>query len=156
MENRDELLKEILAETLESFAFIFSEPADPTPPASIPYLWATIAFHSAQDKGCLTMAVPDPVCREMAANILGAEPAETDEQTAKDALKELSNVVLGSFTARHYGANVVCDLDAPEAEEAPRQALSELAKTPNTITLIVDDYPIWARIQTGGPDGSAN
>jgi len=84
---------------LERTAFLMAEPSenrhgDPLPPASC---FARIDYHGPQN-GEVVLAASDGFVRNLAAGLLGADPATVDAETCGiDALRELANIVAGSL-----------------------------------------------------------
>ena len=86
MNNDDHLLADVVAETLEQFAFLFVEPEAGTdvPARPVDYIQATIGFSGGGEQGTVTIAAPAVLCREMAGNILGQDNTEIDADVAAD------------------------------------------------------------------------
>ncbi len=141
MNNEDHLLADVVAETLEQFAFLFVEPeagtAVPSEPAS--YIQATIGFSGGGEKGLLILAASAVLCREMAGNILGLDPTEIDADVAADAIKELSNILVGSLTARRLGVGTQCSLDTPLAQTVGPAQIRDLLSRPGALRFHVED-----------------
>ena len=141
--NMDEhLLADVLSETLEQFAFLFGEPEDDAAIPSEPgeYIEAAIGFVGGGRRGRLRVAAPAVLCREMAGNILGMEEADVSEDAAMDAIKELSNVLIGSLTARRLGVNVSCSLDTPTARKVDVAHVEALAACSGALRFRVDEH----------------
>lgn len=147
MNQGNELLREVLSETLEGFAFLLAEPTGTVPYPSTLYLRGTITFHSIDHTEQLTIVAPEALCREMAANILGVEIEEIPVGAMEDALQELSNVVAGSYAARRFGTAEACDIDAPVSSRLTAAQASEFGRRPDVVALVVDDQPVIADIE---------
>ena len=141
MNNDDHLLADVVAETLEQFAFLFVEPEDgaavPAEPSE--YIQATIGFSGGGEKGILILAASAVLCREMAANILGLDHEEIEVDVATDAIKELSNILVGSLTARRLGVGTQCSLDTPLAQMVGPDQIRELLSRPGALLFHVDE-----------------
>lgn len=148
-----ELLETVMADTLEQFAFLFSETGeeDDILSRSDSYLQADIAFEGGGEKGLLRVAAPEELCREMAANILGLDDSEIPAEAAIDAIKELANVLVGSLTAQRFGTNVCCSLKTPSAHSVNSAQVKALAAAPGALLMnveekgvvaILDEYPL--------------
>lgn len=157
MNRENEVLHEVLTETLENFAFLFAESVDQesTWPAGVPCFLATLAFRGEGRQGELALAIPIALCREMAANILGIDQEEATDSTAEDAVKELANVVAGGFAARLCGRAAVFDLEAPEAERLSSEDMARVLHPPDAIAMHVDDYRIAAVVRVRAVSGGA-
>ena len=86
-----------------------------------------IGFTGGGMRALLSIAAPAALCREMAGNILGLDGSEVAEDAAMDAIKELANVLVGSFTVRRLGADVPCALDTPTARLVDPARMNALA-----------------------------
>ena len=141
MNNDDHLLADVVAETLEQFAFLFVEPEAGTTVPSEPtnYIQATIGFSGGGEKGTLILAASTVLCREMAGNILGLDHAEIEEDVATDAIKELSNILVGSLTVRRLGVGTQCSLDTPLARMVGPNQIRELLSRPGALLFHVDE-----------------
>ena len=146
MNRDDHLLAEVVAETLEQFAFLFGEPEDAAtgPPEPRDYIEARIGFAGGGERGTLRIAAPAALCREMAGNILGLDGSEVAEDAAMDAIKELANVLIGSLTARRLGLNVSCVLDTPTARVTDPGQVNALAACKGASCFRVDEHLIVA------------
>jgi hypothetical protein len=155
MNRENEVLHEVLTETLENFAFLFSESVDQESawPDGVPCMRATIAFRGEGHQGELALVIPVALCREMAANILGIDQEEATDSTADDAVKELTNVVAGGFAARNFGKSVVFDLGAPESEILSSDEVARGFLPPGAIAMQVDAYLISAVVSVRADAG---
>ncbi len=141
MNTEDHLLADVVAETLEQFAFLFveSEAGTGVPSQPADYLQAEINFSGGGEKGTLTLATSASLCREMACNILGLDDSEIESDVAADAIKELSNILVGSLTARRLGVGTQCALSTPVAQEVGPDQIRELLSRPGALRFRVDD-----------------
>ena len=154
MNGEGDLLADVVAETLEQFAFLFVEPeAGMTVPSQpVEYIQASIGFSGGGEKGTLTIAAPAVLCREMAGNILGQDNAEIEVDVAADAIKELSNILAGSLTARRLGVGTQCSLSPPVAQMRVPDQIRELLARPGALCFRVEEYLFVALLeeQTAG------
>jgi CheY-specific phosphatase CheX len=90
--------------------------------------------------GCMTLMVPLTMCRELAANVLGANPQDADvEEKALDALKETLNVVCGHVLTTLGDEDGIYDLGVPgETKAGPRQWRKQLESS-RCLGFLVDD-----------------
>ncbi len=129
-----ELLGEILGEVLQEAAFLFVEPAEEAPAWPDRVLVAEIAFESLRG-GTLRLLAPPAVGIELAANMLGADPADPEaEENGRAALSEILNMLGGTFVTRWFGTKVPSQLGLPSVRLAdPRgrraAACAALART---------------------------
>lgn len=142
MNPENELLAEVVAETLEQFAFLFGEPEEGArvPLDAAEYYEAHIGFHGGGESGALRIAAPAVLCREMAGNFLGLEGDEIPADAPEDAIKELANVLVGSFTARRLGVDVCCALDTPVARKMDAGQMNDLAAREGAQCFRVDEH----------------
>ena len=117
-----ELLGEILGEVLQEAAFLFVEPAEEAPAWPDRVLVAEIAFESLRG-GTLRLLAPPAVGIELAANMLGADPADPEaEENGRAALSEILNMLGGTFVTRWFGTKVPSQLGLPQALLASKPA----------------------------------
>ena len=142
MNPNEQLLAEVVAETLEQFTFLFVEPEGdtPAPTGSATYMEATIGFHGGGRRGTLRVAAPEVLCREMAGNILGLDETAVTEDVAMDAIKELANVLMGSVTARWLGVEVSCTLSPPTARLLSPDQMNALGASTGALCFRVDEH----------------
>ena len=149
MNEDNRLLAEVVAETLEQYAFLFGEPEEgaTVPPEPRDYIESAIGFTGGGERGLLYIAAPASLCREMAGNILGLDGSEVAEDAAMDAIKELANVLVGSFTVRRLGADVPCALDTPTARLVDPARMNALAAREGAACFRVDEHLVVAVLE---------
>lgn len=82
---------------LEKTAFLFAEPGAPEADAAdggLPAVAATVAF-TGSHHGAFSIAFPARLLPVLAVNVLGEDDAPDDE-TQRDALGELANIICGN------------------------------------------------------------
>jgi hypothetical protein len=153
MNQRNQLLTEVVLETLEHFVFLFAdvEEGAQVMPGAGDHLEATIDYHGGGEHGCLTIAAPVELCMEMAGNILGMDQSEMSPEAAFDAIKELANVIVGSITARGLGTDVSCVLDPPEARTIDSVQMNALASKEGSLCCRVDEHLFVALLDEHAP-----
>ncbi len=112
LEPTPELLTDILGQVLQESAFIFAEPEDEPPQWRGDVLTARIAFESTRGGSLRILTTPEGAA-EIAANMLGIDPGEEAEQSARPAFSELLNVLGGAFLTRYFGTAVPSQLGLP-------------------------------------------
>ena len=149
MNDEGRLLADVVAETLEQFAFLFVEPEEGTavPAQPADYIQATIGFSGGGEQGTVTIAAPVVLCREMAGNILGQDNGEIEADVAADAIKELSNILAGSWTARRLGVGTQCALSPPVARMLGPDQIRELLARPGALCFRVDEHLVVAALE---------
>ena len=138
----DHLLADVVAETLEQFAFLFGEPEEEGPVRVKPqrYIEASIGFSGGGEVGTLIVAASADLCREMAGNVLGLEGAEIPSDAPVDAIKELSNILVGSLTARKLGVGVSCALEPPLSRMLTADEMQALAGRAGALRFRIDEH----------------
>lgn len=134
-------LAAVVIEVLEQFALLFGDPEEHAPIPTHPreYIEAALSFAGKGEHGELRIAAPVNLCREMAANVLGADEQDVPQAAPSDALMELANIIVGSLTARRYGPQAICTLQAPTAREVDRAYIEKQAARDDTLCLSVDE-----------------
>lgn len=111
-----ELLADVLGTVLQDSAFIFAEPVEEVPEWPSPIYSAELAFESVRG-GVLRLSTPPRGAVEVAANMLGIDPADPEaESQSRSALAEVLNVVGGAFVTRFFGTKVPSQLGLPHTE----------------------------------------
>ncbi len=146
--DHSETLTRVFTEVLEQLAFMFVEPPDsdfaPAPPDPVS---ANMSFRGPFS-GIVTLAVPREMAPVLAANVLGLDPGdELGLQAARDALKELLNVICGNVLTAIAGDEPVFDLTVPDVEDFTAEAWDELADRPGTVYCIADEFPVLLNLE---------
>lgn len=140
-ESTESAVRQVFGEVLERFAFMFVEPPDEAVAAPAePMLAARMGFDGPL-RGTVALAVPAPLARELAANVLGVEP-DDGEAMPGDALKELLNVVVGNLLTALAGEAPVFDLTIPELVRFDASHWDALAGKQGSLVLLVDEQPV--------------
>ncbi|MEO5368165.1 MAG: chemotaxis protein CheX [Magnetococcus sp. WYHC-3] len=110
-EKQTDILRQVVAEVLERFAFSFVE--DEEPQFQEPeWLLADLAF-AGPVRGKVSLALSRKLASELGANILGVDTMAAPSDLAADAIKELTNIICGDLLYRLYGPQTVFDLRVP-------------------------------------------
>lgn len=148
--DHSETLTRVFTEVLEQLAFMFVELPDsdsdvaPAPPDPVS---ANMSFRGPFS-GTVILAVPREMAPVLAANVLGLDPDdELGLQAARDALKELLNVICGNVLTAIAGDEPVFDLTVPEVEDYSDEAWDELAARPGTVYCIADEFPVLLNLE---------
>lgn len=129
---------------LEKQAFLFADslPEKGFKARGDEYLAASLSFDGPSRGGAL-VAFPETLARELAANLLGAEPAdETSAEHAADALGEFLNVACGHLLTELFGTGPVFNLGAPRTFGFPSDVADLLARKSDVVAFEVDGAPI--------------
>ena len=151
VDNSDKL-NEVFCEVLEKLAFMFAEPASNSAlPCEVEKsVEASMSFTGAMQGKCLLM-VPEALCPEIAANILGLDSDdELATLRAQDALKELLNVTCGRILTALAGTEPVFDLTVPVIMEGGAQEWKALLDRGRAVGFLVDDSPVLLELSIAG------
>ncbi|MCA8958352.1 MAG: chemotaxis protein CheX [Planctomycetes bacterium] len=139
----------VLTRVFEEMAMLFAEPADPagaTPPVG-EVLEAKIRFQGAQ-RGELTIFVPTETVVEFAANTLGVDAGDIDDQEAVfDAAKELANVAAGQLLPEIAGVEQVFELTPPSARCIDAGEWAAFAARAGVAALLVEDAAVLIGVE---------
>ena len=131
----------VMAEVLETMAFMFADPCQNMElPEEIPdAIKASMEFCGEEGFGSISLTVPALMCMELASNILGMEPDDPNSQNkAEDALKELLNVITGRLATGIFGSKPVFTLSVPEVVIMDRDSWINGFNDPNTLKFSAD------------------
>lgn len=147
-------IKAAFCEVLNRQVFLF---ADPVPDGEFEagegtFQAATIRFRG-EVEGRITMALPDSMMREIAANFLGMD-ADDPFVAAKsgDACKELLNVACGHILTALKGDGPIFDLSIPELASVDAHKVADWAAGPDALPFDVDGSPVLLRVHWGSSD----
>ncbi len=143
-ENLPELLSNVFSDVVENLAFMFAEVPDEGefPEVNDPCVMAAMGFTGHQE-GTIAMAVPESMCTELAANVLGLEPDdEIVSRFPHDALKELLNVTCGNVLTAMAGEEPIFDLTVPETKTIDAAAWKAFRDQPDTVSVLLDENPV--------------
>ncbi len=142
------LLNQVFSQVAQELAFMFTEPAeDEVLPAVGPsFVLARMTF-TGPINGKLAIAVPEDMCPEIAANVLGVD-LDDDTMTVEpeDALKELLNVTCGNLLTAMAGEQPIFDLTVPAVQHLDTQAWQAMQNMSDTTLVLVDDSPVLLRL----------
>ena len=111
------LAAEVLAEALETMAFITAVPADPSADAPLSALMIRMPFRGPFS-GVVEMVAAPGLGALLASNLFGsdADPSTTDDR-AHDALKELLNITCGLLFRKLATPQAGFDIALPELSD---------------------------------------
>lgn len=139
------VLLEVLTEILEQFAFVFveEEPGPVEPPENDAPLLAEISFSSQRLSGKLVLAASQPLCLEVAQNVLGEDDqGSLPWNASRNALQEVVNIACGNILARLYGTQEMFELSVPTCKEISAERWRKLAQQEGTIQLSAEEEPL--------------
>lgn len=153
MRTDPDLVRQVCFEVFEQLAFMFGEEPEEDEPLPEPTggCVLTAMGFTGPSKGRLALAVPEDMCPEIAANVLGVDvDDELVAQNAHDALKEMLNVMCGRLLTTLAGEEPVFELTIPEVRVISEQAWQKIQATPGTLGVLVDDLPVLLRFEVTG------
>lgn len=148
-------LAQVVAQTLEEAAFVFTEPGGPSTATAPALLECELAFTGPQT-GRLLLIVPEAFDRELAASLLGEEEEEASAQTNPgDAVGEMLNIIGGILVDQWFGSQSACMLGAPRVQKlAADEARAHCAAATCAVTLVTEEaHRVDAAVFLGGADG---
>lgn len=97
--------------------------------------------------GRIDILISRALAVELAANVLGVDVEEVDEDTVQDAVKEFANILVGEFAAERYGEDQMVNLGIPSIEPASvtNQPVHS-DEVSQKIGLCVDDHVLSASL----------
>jgi CheY-specific phosphatase CheX len=140
-----EQLSSTFLEVVEQLTFMFGEvtPKDELEAEGTEFMAAAMKFHGDLE-GELTVAVPEDITVEIAANILGLEPEEVEpEFMRRDALAEMLNVVCGHVIMALAGSDANFKLDAPRTGSVQEDEFNRIMLSEDFIGFMLDDNPVF-------------
>ncbi|NJL71847.1 MAG: chemotaxis protein CheX [Candidatus Competibacteraceae bacterium] len=138
----ENIIREALSNVLQDFAFMFAEPPEDDTPPMEACIAVQMAFHGPIS-GTAQLAVPVSLASELAANVLGVDPEESNSpEVALDAVKELLNVTTGNLVTALAGEEPIFDLTIPEPVPFDHVAWGALSTQPGAFVLLVEDRPL--------------
>lgn len=132
-------------EVVEQLTFMFGEevPKSELEVDGMDFMLASMDF-SGDMNGTLSVAVPDEVTMEIAANVLGLEPEDVQaEDMRRDALAEMLNVVCGHVIMAMVGTDANFKLDSPVTGSIDTDKVNSLMLDEQVIGLTLDDSPVF-------------
>ncbi|MEA3287217.1 MAG: chemotaxis protein CheX [Candidatus Marinimicrobia bacterium] len=144
------LLENVFCDVFENLAFMFGELVDTSEltNSSTNHVRAKMDFSGART-GQVMLTVPNEMCPEIAANVLGIDPEDDQvQELAGDALKEMLNIICGQLLTELEGHDKVFNLSVPEIQNIDSSEWSSLLNKEGSLGFIVDEYPaiLYVRI----------
>lgn len=139
----------IFTRVLEEFAFMFAEdlPEGTTP--EIPEQSSIVSVHfNGDQKGTVCIAAPQSFCLALYDNMVGLDDSPDIDARAKDAFKELCNVVAGQVITECFGSTKVYHLSVPELIDAGPTEWEALANDFGGQWMMVDGQFVIALVVT--------
>ncbi len=117
--NRESMIQTVV-DTLEEAAFIFTELADEPPPGWPPadtIMEARLGFEGDKNGMMMIAATNEPIA-ELAANLLGTSPEDTDAISKQsDAFGEILNIIGGALLDAWFGNEADVRLQIPKVQK---------------------------------------
>lgn len=140
-----DLLTQALTQALEVMALVTAVPVDDDMATPQKTALAQIGF-TGPKKGTILMLVGLDFCKTLAENIAGADKA--NNESALDAVKELSNVTCGLFLPMVVSSTAdVFDVTVPEVKKCDNPTQwDEFVADANTCILNIEGHAIAAKL----------
>lgn len=140
-----DLLTQAVTQALEVMALVTTVPVDDDMVIPQKTVLAQIGFTGAK-KGTILMLAGLDFCKTLAENIAAIDKA--DNETALDAVKELSNVTCGLFLPMVVSSTAdVFDVTVPEVKECDNPSQwDEFVADDNTYILNIEGHAIAAKL----------
>lgn len=143
-----EAVVEAFMYVFEKLAFMFSDEADNGEPIEAPLdcVCARAGFTGIRS-GCITLIAPRDLCIDIAASSLGTDATETSgEETALDALKEITNIICAHILTGLAGTGEEFHMSIPEGEAVGKDYWKHMDETPGTMRFTVDERTILLNV----------
>lgn len=133
----------VAIEVMERYAFLTGEaPGVSGGAVGLPEsLWIITVAFAGPRTGRLGMAASPALARQLMANLYGDTRAGTDGQS-QDAVKELLNIICGSYLHRVEGDDAVFTLAAPALRVATRQEAAARMNGKPQAALVVEGHSL--------------
>ncbi len=150
------VLGKVVSESMEKLAFMFFMSDSFREP--IPFqnaVTAEVSF-SGVFSGRLAVVMAEPALKELAANMLGIDSEEVEQNHLEDALKETANIICGNWLPVVGGDEAVFHIAAPRIL-SPSQAATALTGTSPSVLekMSVDEEPCDVYFFRDGTDSLA-
>jgi len=120
-----ERLAELVADTLEEAAFVFTEPVDPPPAFQGEVLEARLQY-SGPKRGVLGFRASADFAAGLAANLLGIDRTDPEiDKRSADALGEIVNMLAGAVVLELFGPSAQTSIGVPSVKEAAAAPIVE-------------------------------
>ena len=145
MDNNGTSLQKTSVRILEDWAMMMVEPLGNSNGSAIfdlnqPLFMSWVNMRGSK-KGTLSIVAQKNFIETLTANLLG-EQKNISEDEAKDAFKEMGNVLAGNFFTDAYGENTVFDLIYPNVVQIEPKQLEKLEKRSTSFYFSADDTPV--------------
>jgi CheY-specific phosphatase CheX len=140
--SRKKTLGKIVSESLEKLSFMFfvsDSFRDPIPFQNA--VTAEVSF-TGVFSGRLAVVMTEPALRELAANMMGIDGKEVEQNQLVDALKEITNIICGNWLPVVGGDEAVFHIAAPRILSPSQAAIALTDRPPSVLEkMSVDEEP---------------
>ncbi len=137
-------LQTTFLDVLERFVLVDAAPAGAELPQPDPRDGELLEAHmtfAGRERGSMTLMAPYRLCREMAANALGLESADSRAgETAADTLGEVLNMTCGLLVMTREPDRPT-DLTPPSVVGCDGSAWTRMAASPSSLGFVVEGWP---------------
>lgn len=133
----------VFTEVMEDLAFAFAEAGPTMADTRQSFIHVMMRF-SGPLRGKVRMAVPESLCRELSANILGMEADHAESvRLSHDALREILNTICGRFLRELPNNKEGFDLTPPVTGRMRLEEVRAFAGSKDAASFLVDDSPVF-------------
>lgn len=146
-----EKLGQAVIDVFEKLAFMFGEviPKEELPSVPGGYVKSSMTF-KGPFTGVLAMAVPEEMCVDIAANVLGLEAEDKlARDRASDALKEVLNVICGNALTAIAGPEPLFELTVPDFSPISETEWGALIDDFDSMAFLIDENPALVLFSVG-------
>lgn len=143
------VLVQVLNEVLGGLAFLLLDQPGPdgAQAGDGSYARVQLDFRGAMN-GCFELVLPEELCREAAANIMGVDiSVEIAAENKLDAAKELLNIISSHVVTRLAGADKTVDVGIPQGELCDAEGMRGLLRDKESVVLLADGNPVALRMR---------
>ena len=134
-------LKKIVSDSMEKLAFMFFVSDAFREPIQFQDAVTAEVSYTGIFSGRLAMVITEPALTELAANMLGIDTEDVEQNHLHDALKETVNIICGNWLPIEGGDEAVFHIDAPRVL-SPSEAAASLTSQPAILEkMSVDEEP---------------
>jgi len=108
---------------------------------SLPLYMSWVEMKGAFE-GAVSIISQEQFLKTLAGNLLGASEESLSDEDAKDAFREMGNVLAGNFLTEAYGTDLSFDVTPPQVNEIPFSELATLGSRPVSFYFVADELPV--------------
>lgn len=126
-------LRKIVSDAMEKLAFMFFIPDMPREPIPFQNAVAAQVSFTGVFSGRLAMVITEPALTELAANMLGIDGDEVEQEHLNDALRESVNIICGNWLPVEGGDEAVFNIGPPKILDSSEAAAALTGQPPSVL-----------------------